>query len=57
MNDLIMRLIGLVLTVMTPELRTELLQFVANLEAQAKGTPNPWDDMFVAVLKTVLNIK
>lgn len=57
MNDWIMRLIALVVTVISPELKSGLTEFVAKLEADAKKTPNPWDDVFVGVLKTLLGIK
>jgi len=57
MNEWMLRILGMVFTVMTPELREGLKQFVLNLEKQAKATPNPWDDIFVGILKTVLLIK
>jgi len=57
MNEILFRLIGLIVQVISPELRAELLKFVAQLEAQAKKTTNDWDDILVVVLKAVLNIK
>ncbi|GAI52403.1 unnamed protein product [marine sediment metagenome] len=54
MNDWIMRLFGLVVTVISPELRKGLEVWLNELEARAKKTPNPWDDVFVGILKSVL---
>jgi len=54
MNDWILRLIGLIFSVASPELRTMLEQWLAQLEAQAKKTSNPWDDILVGMLKTLL---
>lgn len=42
---------------MSPELRKAMVEFVNRLEAQAKETPNPWDDIFVGIVKFVLVIK
>lgn len=54
MNDWIMRLFGLVVTVISPELRKGLEEWLTQLEERAKKTPNPWDDVFVGILKSVL---
>jgi len=57
MNEWIMRLIALVTTVISPELKAGLTAFMSKLEADAKKTPNPWDDIFVGLLKSLLGIK
>jgi len=57
MNEWLLRIIGMVFSVMTPELRTGMESFVKRLESDAKKTPNPWDDIFVGVLKSILNMK
>jgi len=54
MNEWILRLIGLIFTVASPELRKGLEEWLNNLEAQAKKTANPWDDVLVGLLKTLL---
>ena len=54
MNEWILRLIGLVVTVASPELRAMLTEWLQTLEANAKKTANPWDDILVAMLKTLL---
>lgn len=54
MNKWIIALIQLVVGVISPEIRkgTEIL--LDELEERAKKTPNPWDDMFVGLLKSVM---
>lgn len=54
MNKLLEKLIPLLLTVMSPEIKKAVAQFVLQLEEQAAKTPNPWDDMFVAILKSII---
>lgn len=54
MNTWLFRLIALVVTVMSPELRKRLVEMLTDLETQAKKTANPWDDMLVDLLKTLL---
>lgn len=56
MDKWIFRIIRMVLGVITPELRESLFAFVRAMEANAKETPNPWDDIFVGLLKTLLGI-
>lgn len=57
MNEWLLRIIAMVFGVMSPELRTGITGYVKRLEADAKKTPNPWDDIFVGLLKSILNIK
>jgi len=57
MNEWILRLIGLVFSVASPEIRKGLEQWLDNLEVQAKKTANPWDDVLVGLLKTLLTGK
>jgi len=54
MNDWILKLIGLIFSVASPELRKMLEQWIGQLEAQAKNTKNPWDDVLVALLKQLI---
>jgi hypothetical protein len=54
MNEWMFRLITLVVTVMSPELRKELESWLNSIEAGAKKTSNPWDDILVGMLKTLL---
>jgi len=57
MNNWIATLLGQVVAQMSPEIRKGMVEFVNKLEAQAKATPNPWDDIFVGIVKFVLVIK
>lgn len=54
MNEWILRLITLVVTVASPELRKSLSEWLTTLETSAKKTANPWDDILVGMLKTLL---
>ena len=54
MNKWLLQLVTMMLGVITPQLRKGLNDFILNLEKQAKETPNPWDDIFVGLLKTLL---
>ena len=54
MNEWILKLISLIFSVASPELRRSLEDWIVKLEAQAKATKNPWDDVLVALLKQLL---
>jgi len=54
MNEWIFRLIGLIIAVASPELRKGLEEWLNTLEKQAQATDNPWDDILVAMLRTIL---
>lgn len=56
MKDWMAILIQQLLHVISPALRDAVVQLVKNLDAQAKKTPNPWDDIFVGILKYVVKI-
>ncbi len=57
MNGWIATLLGQVVAQMSPEIRDGMIKFVLQLEKNAKATPNPWDDIFVGIVKFVLVIK
>jgi len=57
MDNLVYKLISLIVTVISPELKKGLTDLVVKLDADAKKTSNPWDDMFVGVLKMLLGIE
>jgi len=54
MNKWIFRLVTLIVSVASPELRKLIGDMLNNLEQQAKKTSNPWDDMLVGLLKTLM---
>ena len=54
MNELLLRILLLVVLQMSPALRTALIKVLSELEKQAKESQNPWDDILIAILKTLL---
>ena len=57
MDNWVAMIVRQLLAVISPELRTAMVEFVGELEKRAKETPNPWDDIAVGILKTVLLMK
>ncbi|KKL54949.1 hypothetical protein LCGC14_2260280 [marine sediment metagenome] len=57
MNAWLAMLLEQVVKQMSPEIRDGMVKFVLQLEKNAKATPNPWDDIFVGIVKFVLVIK
>ena len=54
MNALLVRILLLLITTMSPALKAVFVEFIARLEAEAAKTGEPWDDIIVAILKTLL---
>ena len=54
MDKILARFIPLILSVISPEIKKLVADFLVQLEANAKKTPNPWDDMLVDLLKTII---
>ena len=54
MEKYLLGLIRLLVTVISPEIRNTLVNLLSQLEAQAKKTPNEWDDVIVGLLKALL---
>lgn len=42
---------------MSPAIRQSILDWLDSLQAAAAQTPNPWDDMFVSLLRILLGAK
>jgi len=57
MERWILGILTRILTVISPEIRVLFVGWIKDLEARAKATPNPWDDIFVAFLKMLINIE
>ncbi len=55
MNKILAKLLPLILTVMSPEIKKAIIEFVNKLDEMAKKTPNKWDDIAVDILKSVIN--
>jgi len=56
MVGVLLKLVRLVLTQMSPALREALKAFVADWEAKSRQTSNPWDDVLVDFIKAVLGL-
>jgi len=54
MNEWIMRVILLVISAATPEIKQGINEWLDDLEVKAKATPNPIDDVLVGLLKSLL---
>lgn len=54
--DTVVKLIQGIVNAATPEIRELLTNFIRDLDAHAAETPNPWDNLLVAILKTICNI-
>jgi len=54
MSKWIWELIRLILSVTSPEIRAAFCAMLNDLEQKAKETKNPWDDVLVGLLKTIL---
>ena len=57
MNAWLAMLLEQVVKQMSPDIREGMVKFVLQLEKNAKATSNPWDDIFVGIVKFVLVIK
>ena len=57
MERIVAKILDEVFKRISPELREHIKKFVIELEARAKATTNPWDDLAVVVLKAALNIE
>lgn len=54
MNAWLFRLISLVVTVMSPEIKAQLKTWLDQMREDAKKTKNPWDDLLVGLLRSLL---
>ena len=56
MDKWLAALLEQMLKVISPNLKKAVEELVLKLEEQAKATPNPWDDIFVGLLKRVIGM-
>lgn len=54
MSKWLWKLLEMILTVASPQIRESFCSMLDNLEQQAKETDNPWDDVLVGLAKTIL---
>jgi len=52
--EFLVRLLRLVIPHITPEIRNFIREVLNSLEDRVKKTNNPWDDLFVEIVKMVL---
>ncbi len=57
MGNVIIRIITVAVKAISPELRNLLSGTLSQLKKQAEATDNPWDDLFVDILITLLDVK
>ena len=53
MDKIIMKILPLLITVLSPSIKEMLCKFVDEFEAKAKETPNDWDDVAAWILRTL----
>jgi hypothetical protein len=54
--SVITQVLSLLIPMLTPEIKAELVTVLDRLQAMAKATPNPYDDIAVYILRTVLGL-
>jgi len=55
--QVIVKLIQEVISIASPDIRQILEKAITSLEEHADATPNPWDNLLVALLKTVCGLQ
>jgi len=55
MSKWLWKLLELILVQASPQIREQLCVLLSDLKQKAEATENPWDDVLVGVLRTVLN--
>jgi len=55
MDEWLLRLIRMIVSAASPEIRKNLAEWLIKLEAEAKKTENKCDDILVMILKAMLN--
>ena len=53
-EKILLKLLPLLITVLTPSLKEALCAFIDEFEKKAKATANPWDDFTATILKELL---
>ncbi len=55
MDKILLKTLQIVLTAISPEIKTVITNAMNELEAKAKQTPNKFDDLLVMFLKAILS--
>ena len=53
MSNIILKILPLLISVLSPTLKELLCKFVTEFEAKAKETENDWDDVAAYLLRTL----
>jgi len=54
MRKLLLKILLEVLSVATPEIRNQICEGLKEIRKKAEKTPNPWDEILIDVLITLL---
>jgi len=49
------RILPAIIKALSPQIKEETVEFVKVLDKKAQATPNPIDDVFVMILKLIIN--
>lgn len=52
-EPILVKVLGGIITLVTPELKTELQTLLTGFYKKSLATPNPWDDMLAGLLMDV----
>ncbi len=52
-----MDMVTIILNAVSPKLRKLIVEFIKSLKVEADKTSNPFDDVLVAILYSIFNIK
>lgn len=52
-QSILLKILPLIISVLTPTLKEMLTKFVEDFAAKAKTTPNPWDDIAAEILRDI----
>jgi len=53
-DGLLLKLLPLIISTVSPTIKDMICSFIENLEAKAKETPNPWDNIAADLLRALI---
>ena len=54
--SVIQTLLAMLVPMLTPEIKAEIGAFLDQIEAKAKATPNPYDDIAIHIIRIVTGL-
>lgn len=54
---IVVKIVGGLVTLISPELRTEITNVITGLQNKAKSTSNPWDNVLATLLADVFGVQ